>query len=63
MLRRRLRFQAGDSLTNSSWVEGSMGGSGRGRGGDGAVPAEQLAGAEIIDCRSEWCRWGRGGYA
>lgn len=54
MLRRRLRFKAGDSLTNSTWLEGSMGGGAKGRGaGSSASSAASAAGAEIIDCRSE----------
>ncbi|KAI7839210.1 hypothetical protein COHA_007023 [Chlorella ohadii] len=65
MLRRRLRFKAGDSLTNSTWLEGgaaagAAGGSGdssSGSGGATAAGTAELAGAEIIDCRSG-CRNG-----
>lgn len=58
MLRRRLRFKAGDSLTNSTWLEGSMGGGAKGRGaGSSASSAASAAGVEIIDCRSG-CRNG-----
>lgn len=59
MLRRRLRFKAGESLTNTSWVDASSGGGGSARstsrssGGASAAEAAELAGAEIIDCRSE----------
>lgn len=60
MLRRRLRFKAGDSLTNSTWLEGGMGGGATFRGAGSsassaasAAGAAELAGAEIIDCRSE----------
>lgn len=49
MQRGRLRFQAGDSLTNGTWTDG---GSASGAG-DGGKLARMRAGAEIIDCRSE----------
>ena len=51
MLRRRLRFKAGDSLTNSTWLEGS---GGVGSNSSGGATAAELAGAELIDCRGEW---------
>ena len=62
MQRRRLRFQAGDSLSNSTWTDGSGGGGGGGGGAavDGRSSSDEgelarlRAGAEIIDCRSEW---------
>jgi hypothetical protein len=53
MQRGRLRFQAGDSLTNSTRIDGCSGGSDGGAGVDGGELGRLRAGAEIIDCRSE----------
>ena len=56
MLRRRLRFRAGDSLTNSTWAAGTGLGSGdqaSGKGREGEAEGAALVGVEVIDCRSE----------
>lgn len=52
-LQRRLRFQAGDSLTNSSWLEGPAGGGVAEQDDVDEGVAALRAAAEVIDCSSE----------
>lgn len=50
--RRRLRFAAGDSLTDPAWLESSLGSGGGRTAGSGAAQREPRGEAiEAIDCR------------